>query len=99
MGLACLLSGSPERVGHVHGHDATTKCSRLAVAGNLNAGELVQIDLDAAFHRAQRGDRAVRAGIRQEGQFLLVCELHLKMDWFSAWFKGDADSSPSLTAA
>ena len=75
--LTCLFSCGPKGIRDVLGHDPTPKGGGLSIFGDLDAAQLIHIDLDAMGHLPQRGDSSVRAIEDEEGQTLLVCVFHL----------------------
>lgn len=95
-----LLSSSPESISDVHRHDATTESSGLPIGSNLNAVQLLHVDLNAGSHLTQRGDRSMRASVRKEGRTVLVRILHLTIELVpcpASHFPGNVER-PTVTA-
>lgn len=72
-----LLSSIPEAVSHQLRLGSTSNGNRLAILGDIDTAELVQVNLNTTGHLAQGGDGSVSAIVSQEGQFLLVGKFHL----------------------
>jgi hypothetical protein len=75
--LACLLPCCPQRVGDELGNGAAANGDGLLVAGNLDAAQLAQVDLNAVVHPAQGGDGPVHAIVREERKVELAGEFDL----------------------
>lgn len=71
-----LLACSPELVGDGLRHGTATESSG-PIGVDDDAAQLLQVDLNAGVHLTQRGDRSMRAIVREEGHTMVVGIFHL----------------------
>lgn len=70
--LTSLLSSGPEIASDFVGDGSTADLDGLSILGNLNAAQLVHVDLNTMVHLSQRGNGSVSSVESKKRQFLVI---------------------------